>query len=336
VFEPGLVLRANLSSRSVSWKPLFRIPFGPRPSQVGLLDDVTKAPIPFFPNSFAVAPDGSFWLVDEMKRRLAHFARDGTYLGQIGGIRQDRFHPQPQDLVAVGDALCLLEQDHGRFLVSSIRAFRAGRQVATAEFADQDGSVAVLRLVSDPSELIGYVGGAAGDPATYGQGRHGYADLSSGPAPNVRYVDGVGIGERTRVVIDTDPSHPGDGHLISVVGPEEHAIVPIRVLVTATGSERARALPAVVGMEVQAALPGRTVAWVQLSPTESLDADRYGGGAWLFEFTVDGSPLVWERLPDPGISSEAQVRHLAAGPDGTLYLMQAERDGMVLYRVPQP
>jgi hypothetical protein len=336
VVRPGLVLRADLSSRPVRWKPLFRIPFGPRPAQVGLLDDTDRAPLPFFPDSFTVAPDGSFWLVDEMKRRLAHFSTDGTYLGQIGGIRQDRLHPQPQDLVAVGDALELLEQDHGHFLVSSLREFRGGQQVALDEIRDADGPVAVFRLVSDPSKLIGYIGGAAGDPASFGTGRHGYATLGSGPGPNVRYVDGVGVGGQTRIAVNPDPARIGDGHLISVMGPRKHTTVPIRVEVTANGDERSPALRAVVGMEVQAVLPGRIAAWVQLSPSRPDDARRYGGGAWLLEFSIDGSPIVWERLPVPGISSESQVRRFAAGPDGSLYYMQAGRAGMALYRVPQP
>jgi hypothetical protein len=311
-----------------------RIGFGRAPSEVGLIDDVHHASIPVFPESFTVAPDGSFWLVDEVKHRLAHYSDSGRYLGQIGGIRFDRFHPQPQDLLSVGDSLFLLEQDHQHFLLSSVREFRAGREVASAQANDGQGSVIVNRLVSGPTELIGLTAGLAGDPIQLGQGAKGYATLSLRPPPNVSYVDGLPVNDRTRIAGEFDPNHLDDRYLISLASPEVRSIVPVRFVVTTDASEHARHLQPEVGVQIQAVLPDRIVAWVPLSPSRPADADRYGGGTWLFEFPIDGSPLVWERLPEPGLSSEAQVRYFAAGPNGALYYLHAERDGMVISEVP--
>lgn len=334
VVAAELVLRADLSARPANLRRVASIPFGPARTQVGLIDDVRRASLPLFPPSFTVAPDGSFWLVDEVKHRLVHLSPRGDYIGQIGGIRFDRFHPQPQDLVSVGDALYLLEQDHQHLLLSSIREFRDGHQVAASESDDGERPVVVIRLVSGSAELIGVTGGEAGDPVGFGQDPRGYAELVASPGPNVRYVEGVPVGSHARVNLTFPPQHRDDQALVSIVQGQERSIVPIRFVVTPDGSEHARHLLAAVGAQLQAVLPDRIVAWVPLAPSRPADADRYGGGAWLLEFPIDGSALVWDRLPDPGLSSEGQVRHLAAGPGGTLYLMQAERGGMVIYAVP--
>jgi hypothetical protein len=337
VTRPELILRANLSERPARLIPVARIPFGTRPQDVGLIDDPRRASRPVFPMSFTVASDGSFWLIDEVNRRLAHYDHEGRYLGQIGGLRFDRFHPQPQDLAAVGDTLWLLQQDHQHFLLSDLREYRAGRLVATADMADEDGPVVVAGLVSGPDGgLVGLSGGLAGDVEHFGEGRKGYVSLSATPAPNVRAIDGIPIADGTNVTGTFDPERPDDRYLLSVFGRGPPTTFPVRFVLTANGSESARRIPGNVGFQMQAVLPGRVAVWVPTAPTRPEDADRYGGGVWLLEFPIDGSPIVWERLPAPGLSSEAQVRSLAAGPDGTLYFMLAGRDGMTIYRIPTP
>jgi hypothetical protein len=334
--DAGLVLRADLSARPAHLRRVASISFGPARTQVGLIDDVREASLPVFPPSFTVAADGSFWLVDELKHRLMHLSPRGDYLGQIGGIRFDRFHPQPQDLVSIGDALYLLEQDHQHLLLSSIREFRDGREVASSQIDDGERPVVVIRLVSGSAELLGPTGGEAGDPVRFGQDPRGYADLAAAPRPNVRYVEGVPVGAQVRVNLTFPPEQRDDRALVTIIRGQERSIVPIRFVVTPDGSEHARHLLAAVGAQLQAVLPDRIVAWVPLAPSRPAQADRYGGGAWLLEFPIDGSALAWIRLPEPGLSSEGQVRHVAAGPGGTLYFMQAEPGGMAIYAVPTP
>jgi hypothetical protein len=116
--------------------------------------------------------------------------------------------------------------------------------------------------------------------------------------------------------------------------PESTAIFPLRFVATLTGSENAKRLPTGAGFQMQAVLGDRVAVWVQVSPSRTVDAERYGGGVWLLVFPLDGSPLIWQRLPEPGLSSEGQVRTLAAGPDGSLFVMLVARDAMVIYRVP--
>ncbi len=299
-----------------------------------MIDDVHHASLPIFPFSFAVAPDGSLWLVDAVKHRLAHFSPSGGFIGQIGGIRFDRFHPQPQDLVSIGDALYLLEQDHRRFLLSSVREYRNEHESAASQAENGTEPVIVVRLVSGATEPLGLIAGRAGDPVRLGEGQRGFAALSAEPPPNVRYIEGLPVDATTAVGLDADPDRPDDRYLFSFTSASERATLPIRVVATPAASEGSKRLSTSAGMQIQAILPDRIVAWVPVTPSRPADAERYGGGAWLFELPTDGSALVWERLPEPGISSEWQVRSFAAGPDGRLYFMRAERDGMRIYEVP--
>jgi hypothetical protein len=69
----------------------------------------------------------------------------------------------------------------------------------------------------------------------------------------------------------------------------------------------------------------------------SVSADRprnaHDGGRWLLR--LGGGPLLWERLPEPGIPDDPpQWRHIAVGPDGSIYLMLAEDGGELILRRP--
>jgi hypothetical protein len=73
---------------------------------------------------------------------------------------------------------------------------------------------------------------------------------------------------------------------------------------------------------------------VKVAPTRPGDADRFGGGRWLLR--VGTSPLLWERLPYPETLDELQHRHLAVGPDGSIYLMVVGKGGELILRRPAP
>jgi hypothetical protein len=73
---------------------------------------------------------------------------------------------------------------------------------------------------------------------------------------------------------------------------------------------------------------------VELSPTRPRDADRLGGGRWYLQIGLDGEPLVWEPIVYGYHQQEEQVRHLAPGPEGSVYLMVLTRRGEDIYRRP--
>lgn len=63
------------------WHDLLAIPFGSGPSEVGITD-CSDCEVDF-PAGLAVARDGSFWLLDEQKERVAHFAPSGALIGAV-------------------------------------------------------------------------------------------------------------------------------------------------------------------------------------------------------------------------------------------------------------
>jgi hypothetical protein len=64
-----------------------------------------------------------------------------------------------------------------------------------------------------------------------------------------------------------------------------------------------------------------------------LPGGRQAGLRYLLR--VGDSPMLWERLPDPDrIDDDTQWRYLTLGPDGQLYLMVTDHDGIRIYRRP--
>jgi hypothetical protein len=119
---------------------------------------------------------------------------------------------------------------------------------------------------------------------------------------------------------------------VSFVTGETRIVQPIHVAVVTGPGPDALDLQAVVGAGMVAAIPHGIVAFVQLSPARPDDQERYGGGRWLLVVYDDGTPIVWERLPEGTLSDEWQERHIGVGPDGAIYLMLARPDGMEIVR----
>ena len=70
---------------------------------------------------------------------------------------------------------------------------------------------------------------------------------------------------------------------------------------------------------------------MHIAPELARDRDL-GSSRWLLALFDDGTPLIWERLPDERLSDENLVRHITTGPDGSIYLVIPRRDGMYVYR----
>src|SRR5438067_12787062 len=106
---PKIVLRADLSEPPRRWHVVARIPYGPRASELGLVPSGRSSPLRLVPFAFAIGQDRSIWVLDAVKRRIAHYAADGHYLGAVHGFRFDRFHAHPRDMAFAGDRLVTLE-----------------------------------------------------------------------------------------------------------------------------------------------------------------------------------------------------------------------------------
>jgi len=177
---------------------------------------------------------------------------------------------------------------------------------------------------------------------------HGFADLSAGGPSGYASVDPAGVVASTPGIpvapdrwMDLEdardagePTATDQDFDLILTGPDTESVLPIRVRVLVHPGARTASVPAIVGVEAISAIPHGIVAYVQVSPSRPRDAARFGGGHWLLKLSDDGSPIWWERLTEPGLSSEVQVRHLAVGADGRVYRMVAEPDGLSIYRRP--
>jgi hypothetical protein len=74
-----ITLTLELSEPPVEWREVTFLPAGDADDQIGIdrcyhCEAVTPA-------ALAIGPDGSYWIGDTVKHRIAHFAQDGSFLG---------------------------------------------------------------------------------------------------------------------------------------------------------------------------------------------------------------------------------------------------------------
>jgi hypothetical protein len=330
------VLTADLDERPVRWALAARIPFGPAESQLGLVTDPNRTPVPYLPRAFTVAPDGSLLFLDVVNRRVANFAFSGRFLGAVGGLSFDRFDPLPRDVAIAGRRAWVLEEYDDAGSAAGIAEVRSP---ATWSFAP---------LLLEGRHAIGhYLIDSTGPPVAW---IIGFGDLSSGvpdlepslyaavdrqgiahPIPGVPVAPGSWI----RILGAAQPGpRQGQSFTISYTTPTTQAVRPLFIQVLAHDGDRSRPLQVAAVVRSVAAAPHMLLAYVQVAPTRAGDQERSGGGRWLLGIPDDGSPIIWERMPEPGVSDEQQVRLLAAGPDGSVYLMVPEPKFELILRRP--
>jgi hypothetical protein len=299
------------------------IPFGDAPGELGLVTDVRRTSgIPYLPRSFAIDPDGTIWILDVVKKRLAHYTTEGGYLGQIEGFAFDRFSPHPRDVVFSNGRLFVLEEDRLKGILVTIDA--SGRLHRTFAY-DHGVEVVLLLLYGAESGVSGLVSGYALEAGAGPQGVAGFDPPGSGEA---RFWSGVQV-DRARWV---DLRLRDDADLdVTFTASEAASIRPIHLKAVTRPGPGGRDVGIVTVSRIEASVDGGVVVFVRLSPARPDDAERYGGGAWLLRIGTDKGALLWERLPAPEISDEEQVRHLATGPDGHLYLMVPTKEGEAIY-----
>jgi hypothetical protein len=332
---PAITLIADLSAPPTRWEPVAFVPFGDRTPQVGALLKKKFASVPIVPPSFAVDRDSSIWLLDLVKRRIAHYSATGTFLGAVPGLDFDRFDPYAQDIGFAGARLYLLEFVHDT-IETNLRAV-IGQRIGPRRRIRTDGEELVMsRLVSPQTSVIGRVIGSAGTSGQFPTGGGDTGDFQVDPTSGrARRVPGFRLADGTWLQVALELIREGQTivihHLVSGEMTDRH----VRLRVTPR-LDSSTTIHSVVGWGPYCALPHGTATYVHLSPSRTVDQDRYGGGQWLFEYFDDGQPLVWERLPRSPLDAAEIYRHLAEGLDGHLYLMLAERGGMRIYRRPGP
>ena len=322
---PAIVLTASLGSKPVPWHLVARIPFGAAANELGILTDRMKTPVPVLPPSFAVAPDGSFWVADSIKLRLAHYSAAGMYLGSVSGLYFDRDHPRARDLVATRGGLDVLEV---RDFVSQVTRFGQKGRLSSVSPAAK----AILDLLfSAPhgvtGSLAGSYTGSGHIGSTFSAEPQGFASFDPSTSGALHLLPGLpvapGLWIRSRLATPTaDQTYT---LTYSSANSTEERHVRFRI-VRAIGNKPIRG---VVGASIQAGLDRSVGMFVRLSTSDPNQHTQ--GGNWYLQ-VGPGQPVVWERLPTSPINDSQQVRHLAAGPNGSVYLMVADANGESIYR----
>jgi hypothetical protein len=299
------------------------IPFGTHPDQLGFKSFPTGPASQ--PSAFAVASDGSFWIDDRWKRRVAHYSSSGTFLGSAGGLE----HPG-WDLAMVGDELfVLVEQSNGTVGTVEVKA------LSQVEMTYDEDPLFIVQLIPTARGLVAEATGVAGArPGEVGT----FLTLAPSASTRGEVLPGLPLEHGDTyfdVALSEEPEHPrGDQDFdLTFASPEVTQTQPIQFDLIVHDGRRQRSVPAVVGLLEPLPTGDDVLMYVQVAPTRPGDGDRYGDGRWLLR--VGRSPLLWERLPDPDVTDELQHRHLAIGPDGAIYLMVAKKDGMQILRRPR-
>jgi hypothetical protein len=152
------VLTADLGERPVRWHRVALIPFGPAEAQLGLQLPPVRTAVPLMARSFTVGPDGSLWVLDAVKHRVAHYSANGAYVGEVGGLRFDRFHPQPRDLAFWSGRLFVLHQFH---LAASFRELLDDHFGPVLELESEADPLAMTTLFPSKGEPVGLADGVA-------------------------------------------------------------------------------------------------------------------------------------------------------------------------------
>ena len=315
-----LVLTADFSEPAAQWQRVVFLPFGSHREQLGL-KQFPESPSSL-PSAFAIDVDGSIWIADRWKSRLAHFSAAGAYLGEIPlgpGIRTEDLAMQGPDL------LVITRVANGQLIVAQI-----GQEAKSLTLNDHGRAVVAVALAPSASGLTAETGGFS--DALFGgtpSGPMGFAavDLTTG---QIRTLPGLPLRSDEYFSL-REPALSGEQDVdLEFVGTNTVSVQPVHVDIRVGDQGRSRSIKGLAGFGELVRLDGDVCAFVRIAGVES--PNHQVAGTWLARF--GRSPVVWERLPDRGIADELQKRHIAAGPDGTLYLMLAQKGGMEILRRP--
>ena len=221
----------------------------------------------------------------------------------------------------------LLEEQVGR--IAEVRADGTMEPIAVRA---NGRALRVSELYPDPPGLVVLSGGYA-DSLGQAQpsGPAGFVRVGSGSG-QIEALPGLPIGREGTVRVAPSEADPDQDIDVIYLRGGNALVQPIRFKLVARRRSTARQIAGEFGPANLLPNDGDVAAYVMVSPSRPQDARRYGGGRWLLR--MGRSLLLWERLPDPGLPDEGQLRHITLGPGGHLYLMLLTRAGAEIYRRP--
>jgi hypothetical protein len=269
------------------------------------------------PNSFAVASDGSFWIIDAAKRRVAHFSRQAELLGEI----PHAVRSVSTDLSFVGSTLHVIAYAN-RGVVFDVTP--EGDQGQPTVITENGRTVYVRMLIPTPHGLFAEIVGYSDPVATGPNGIYGLELPGSG---QIQEVPGLALKNGTAFSLLAE----GDEEFeLQYVTNGRLTVQPVRVQVISTKHFEDTKLDAFVGAGEPVVDGNDVYMYVKMAASKPDGSGDQIGGRFLLR--VGQSPLLFERLPDPTNVDDRQVRHLSLGPDGHIYLMQIDKDAVRIYR----
>jgi hypothetical protein len=270
------------------------------------------------PSALAVDRDGSFWIADGLKARIAHFARDGSFIeafpAEIGSALPVSEHAA--DLAFVGDRLYVLLEE-GSSRVAPMVPDGLGEPI----FVNNEGQrLHVEALIPGQDQLLVLKSGA--EQLLGGYWAYATVDPATGavtPSPGVR--DSTGTRVDFQPLLD---SPPGDYEIRWFQDDRGLVVVQdLRFQLVRDGQE----LKTTVGdAYVRTATHWGVATIVGISNLQGT-----AGGRWYLEIVPESPQIVFERIPDDGFIGDAR-RYLTVGPDGRVYWMRLLEDGLHIYR----
>ena len=310
-----IVLVADLSEMPAPWIRVLFIPCGSDPDELKYVP-AHEAPT-IEPTSFAAAADGSFWIMDPANHRLCRFSMEGNLLSEIPG-----FNSLSRDVAIYGrDVLAMQQYQFGRLV-----RIRPDGSLQRYEFKSHGHSLYVSDIIPAGESLAVR---SSGYTRPVGSGPKGFFETAlRASAPNLRELPGVPL--RSSRWFQWNDSGPQD-LVLDFITPEVATEQPIHIEVIDPPISGPQQLEGLVGAGGYVVGENDIALYVKVSG--ALPDGSQVGARYLLQ--MGSSPMLWERLPDPkGVDDDGQWRHLTRGPDGGLYLMVTDKDGIRIYRRP--
>jgi len=319
--EPTLLdpflLTASLDDEPVTWPEVAFLPAGDSEGEIGV-QPCFHCGEQLLPSALAVDRDGSYWVADGFKARIAHFARDGSFIeafrAEIGSAVPNS--SGSADLAFVGDRLYVLLEEGG----SRVAPVGAGGPGEPIIVNNEGQGLDVQAVIPGQDELTVMISGA--ERLLGGYWAFATVDPDTGqvtPSPGVRNSTGS--------YVDIQPLFDGppgtfeirwfhDGH--AVVAAQE-----VRFQLVRRGQD--------VKTSVGDTYVRTATQWGVATVMSIGDGQGIPVGAWYLEIVPERPSFVFERLPGDGFIGDVR-RYLTVGPDGRVYWMRLLEDGLHIYR----
>ena len=315
VLDP-LVLTASLDEEPVTWSEVAFVPAGESDDEIGYSrcsDCVLPAP-----SALAVDRDGSFWIADGLKARIAHFARDGSFIeafpARIGSALPVAEHAA--DLAFVGDRLYVLHEE-GASRIAQVEADGVGEPIVVNH---EGRGLQVEALIPGQDEILVLVSGA--ERLLGGYWAYATVDPASGQVtPSSGVQDSTGAYSNLQPLLDGPPGTFEirwfrDGHVL--VAAQE-----VRFQLVRGGQD--------VKTSVGDTYVRTATRWGVATVISIGDGQGVPVGAWYLEVLPESPSSTIERLPGNDFIGDVR-RYLTVGPDGHVYWMRLLEDGLHIYR----